>query len=276
MKDRPYMANRALATLSALFTYAKDQGYRDGFENPCKSVREYKEHKRERLLSDAEYAALGAALRQAEAVGLPLPEKRQRRDATEAKAKHRPKKFDEPKRANAIGVAALRFLMLTGWRENEALKLTWAEVNFDRGTATLLDTKTGRSERDLGAPALLLLTELKPLKKNENPYVFFGAKEKSHFSDTARLWDCVRQAAGLPDVRIHDLRHGYASVGLASGLTLPVIGVLLGHRDIATTSRYTHLADTARKRAADLTANAIAAALNAIGGGPAQPVRAIR
>lgn len=262
MKGRPYMANRALAALSALFTYSEMQGYRDGLTNPCKGVVEFREHKRERLLSDAEYAALGRALRQAEEVGLSLPAHRQRRDASAATAKHRPKKFDAPKPANKIGIAALRFLILTGWREGEALTLKWSDLNIERGTATLLDTKTGRSERELGAPALLLLEELRPLRRDGNPYVFYGAKEKAHFADTARLWDCIRYAAGLPDVRLHDLRHGYASVGLASGLTLPVIGALLGHMDVATTSRYAHLADTARKRAADLTAGAIAVALS--------------
>jgi integrase len=238
------------------------QGYRDGLVNPCKGVVEFREHRRERLLSDAEYAALGRALRQAEEVGLPLPAHRQRRDASAATAKHRPKRFDAPKPANKIGVAALRFLMLTGWREGEALTLKWSDLNVERGTATLLDTKIGRSERELGAPALLLIEELRPLRRDGNPHVFYGAKEKAHFADTARLWDCVRHAAGLPDVRLHDLRHGYASVGLAGGLTLPVIGALLGHNDIATTSRYAHLAETARKRAADLTAGAIAAALS--------------
>lgn len=263
MRKRPYMANRALAALSALFSYAEGQGYREDLTNPCKGVKQYREHKRERLLTDAEYAALGAALRRAENVGLPLPPHRQRRDASDATRKHRPKEFDAPKPANKIGVAAIRFLMLTGWRENEALTLKWSDIDFDRAAATLPDTKTGRSERELGAPALLLLEELKPLVRSGNPFVFFGAKEKSHFSDTARLWDCVRHAAGLPDVRLHDLRHGYASVGLASGLTLPVIGALLGHSDVATTSRYAHLADSARKRAADLTGGVIAAALTA-------------
>jgi integrase len=155
----------------------------------------------------------------------------------------------------------LRFLLLTGWRESEALTLRWSDLNTERGTATLRETKTGRSERELGAPALLLVNDLRRLRKADNPYVFYGAKDAAHFTDTARLWDCVRHAAGLPDVRLHDLRHGYASVGLASGLTLPVIGALLGHSDVATTSRYAHLADTARKRAADLTAGAIANAL---------------
>jgi integrase len=261
MQRRPYMANRALAVISALFSYAETQGYRSGLGNPCKGVVQYREHKRERLLSDAEYAALGQALRRAEETGLPLPRHRQRRDATDTTSKHRTKRFDAPRPANKIGVAVLRFLMLTGWRESEALTLRWSDLNTERGTATLRETKTGRSERELGAPALLLVNDLRRLRKADNPYVFYGAKDAAHFTDTARLWDCVRHAAGLPDVRLHDLRHGYASVGLASGLTLPVIGALLGHSDVATTSRYAHLADTARKRAADLTAGAIANAL---------------
>ena len=262
MKDRPYMANRALSAMSALFSYAKLQGYRDDPENPCKGIQEFKEKKRERYLTDAEYAALGDALRRAEKEGLPSPPDKLRRRATEETAKHRSKKFGALKQANPIGVAVIRFLLLTGWREGEALNLRWTEVNFDRGSVTLPDTKTGKSERELGAPAVLLLSDLKKIRRRDNLFVFYGSKSNSHFTDTARVWNCVRHAAGLADVRIHDLRHGYASVGLASGLTLPVIGSLLGHSDVATTARYAHLADSARKRAADLTASAIATALN--------------
>jgi integrase len=104
---------------------------------------------------------------------------------------------------------------------------------------------------------------MRAFRRDGNPYVFPGTKRGAHFTDITRIWDCVRSAAGLDDVRLHDLRHGFASVGLMSGLTLPVIGALLGHTDVATTSRYAHLADSARKRAADLTSEAIEAALTA-------------
>jgi hypothetical protein len=94
--------------------------------------------------------------------------------------------------------------------------------------------------------------------------VFPGAKPGTHFTDTARLWAAVRHAAGLPDVRLHDLRHAFASVAASGGLMLPLIGALLGHTDSATTARYAHLVDTSRRRAADSVSGAVAAALAGI------------
>lgn len=272
MKERPYQANRSLAALSALFGYAEQQGHRPVASNPCRGIAQFREQKRDRLLSDSEYGALGDALRRAETEGLALPPKRQRRRATEKTAKHRAKAFGQPTPANPVGVAALRFLMLTGWRKSEALSLRWSDVDLDRGTVKLVDTKTGRSDREIGGAALEVLIGMKAYRLKDNPFVFPGSKRGGHFSDLTRLWDVVRTTANLADVRLHDLRHGYASVGLLSGLTLPVIGALLGHLDVATTARYAHLADTARKRAADLTSTAVA---NALAGGAPSSEKAI-
>jgi integrase len=97
--------------------------------------------------------------------------------------------------------------------------------------------------------------------------VFPGAKPGAHYTDTARVWDAARHAAGLADVRLHDLRHAFASVAASGGLTLPLIGALLGHSDSATTARYAHLVDSSRKRAAELTSRAVATALSG-GGSP--------
>lgn len=273
MRATPYQANRALAVCSALFAYAEQHGHRPDGTNPCRGVTDYREHKRERYLTDAEFAALGSALAQAERVGLPLPAKRARRKATATTAKHRTKDAspDGARRvtpANPVGVAVLRLLLLTGWREGEALTLQWAHLDLARGLATLPDTKTGRSVRELGAPALRVVDAMRVYKLPGNPYVFPGSKPGAHFTDTARLWDMVRHAAGLADVRLHDLRHAFASVAASGGLTLPLIGALLGHTDSATTARYAHLVDTSRKRAADLTSKAVAAAL---AGGEAIP-----
>lgn len=266
MRARPYMANRALAALSALFTYAERHGHRPDGANPCRHVAGYPEHKRERYLSDAEFAALGAALATAERVGLPLPPARQRRRATPATAKHRtkataPDGTRAPTPSNPVGVAVLRFLLLSGWREREALTLRWDAVDVARGVVTLADTKTGRSVRELGAPARAVVEAMRAHRQAGNPYVFPGAKAGAHYTDTARVWDAARHAAGLADVRLHDLRHAFASVAASGGLTLPLIGALLGHTDSATTARYAHLVDSSRKRAAELTSGAVAAAL---------------
>lgn len=91
--------------------------------------------------------------------------------------------------------------------------------------------------------------------------VFPGAKPGAHYTDTARVWDAVRHAAGLPDVRLHDLRLAFASVAASGGLTLPLIGALLGHTDSATTARYVHLVESSLQRAAGAVSAAVAAAL---------------
>jgi integrase len=274
MAARPYMANRSLAALSALFRYAERHGHRPDGSNPCHGIADFREAKRERYLSEAEFATLGEALARAEREGLTVPTARQRWRATAATAKHRPKDV-APDGArplapsNPIGVAVLRFLLLSGWREGEALTLTWGRVDFARGVATLPDTKTGRSVRELGAPALAVLDAMRAYRRAGSPYVFPGAKPGAHYTDTARVWDAVRHAAGLPDVRLHDLRHAFASVAASGGLTLPLIGALLGHTDSATTARYAHLVESSRKRAAGAVSSAIAAAL--AGQAPGRP-----
>jgi integrase len=272
MAARPYMANRALAALSALFRYAERHGHRPEASNPCRSIAKFRETKRERYLNGAEFAALGGALTRAEREGLPVPEARQRRRATSATAKHRPKDA-APDGArplmplNPVGIGALRFLLLSGWREREALTLEWAHVDFGRGVATLPNTKTGRSVRELGAPALAVLDAMRASRRAGTPFVFPGTKAGTHYTDTARLWDAVRHTAGLPDVRLHDLRHAFASVAASGGLTLQLIGALLGHTNVSTTARYAHLVESSRKRAAELTSAAVASAL----AGPSGP-----
>lgn len=266
MKPRPYMANRALAMLSALFTFAERRGYRPDGSNPCRSIADYREAKRERYLSEAEFAALGNALTRAEREGLPVPPKRHRRRASLATAKHRPKRVGADGARpltpfNPVSVGVLRFLLLSGWREREALTLEWSHVDFTRGVATLPDTKSGRSVRELGAPARAVLEEMRAVRRSGSPYVFPGLKPGAHFTDTARVWDAVRHAACLSDVRLHDLRHAFASVAASGGLTLPQIGALLGHTDSATTARYAHLVESTRKRAAEFTSMAVEAAL---------------
>ncbi|MGZ8412769.1 MAG: tyrosine-type recombinase/integrase [Gemmatirosa sp.] len=279
MQDRPYMANRALAALSALFTYAERHGHRPDGSNPCRHVAAYPEQKRERYLSDAEFAAVGAALRTAETEGLALPPTARtlaRRKATAVTAKHRTKDTSaDGTRAVApwspVAVGALRFLLLSGWREREALSLKWSDLDMARGAATLGDTKTERSVRALGAPALAIVDAMRAYRRDANPYVFPGSKAGAHFTDTGRTWGAVRHAAGLADVRLHDLRHAFASVAASGGLTLPLIGALRGHTDSATTARYAHLVDDARARAAEQTAGSIAAKLSGPVPAPMKP-----
>lgn len=267
MADTPYKANRCLAVLSGLFTYAEQHGHRPIGSNPCRSITPFRESARERYLTAEEFARLGAVLSQAEREGLPIPENRVQRRATDATRKHRTKDTDDngvkplqPFSPEAVGV--LRFLLLTGWRKGEAESLRWDAIDTERGIATLEDSKSGRSIRELGAPALELVEQMRAYRQLGNPHVFPGRKAGEHFKGTSRVWDVVRQAAGLPDVRLHDLRHAFASVAASGGLTLHIIGKLLGHTDQATTQRYAHLADSTRRSAADAVALAVQAALS--------------
>lgn len=260
MADRPVLANRVLALCGAFFTWAETQGHRAEHTNPARRVEAFPEQSRERFLSGEEITRLGAALTRAETVGVPAAPSRKRTPKTGATAKHRPKSADTPKPANRYAIAALRFLILSGWREGEARELRWDALDLERGLATLADTKTGKSYRALGAPAVQLLDGLPRLAGS--PFVFPGAKDRRPIANLTRTWEAVRLAAGLEGVRLHDLRHSFASVGAGGGLSLPLIGALLGHANPSTTQRYAHLADDPRRVAADRVAGEIAAALS--------------
>jgi len=273
LRSRPIVGNRALAVISAMFRFAEVRGLGAPNQNPTLGVERYPEHSRERMLSDQDYAALGDALRRAEREGLPVPEKLRgrsrgmsnKRRASLTGRKRRPYRRTAPppavSPANPFAVAALRFALLTGWRIGEVVSLKWEYVNNALGLAVLPDSKTGRTNRYLGAPALELIDSL-PRVKN-NPYVFVGTKQ-GHIRAPKRLWECVRTAAELPTLRVHDLRHGAASVGAISGFSLSVIGALLGHTDLKTTQKYAHLSADPLRRAADDVAGQIAAALGRV------------
>jgi len=137
-------------------------------------------------------------------------------------------------------VAAIRLLALTGARLNEILTLRWDCVDFERQTLWLPDSKSGRKPVFLSQPAIEVLANLP--RFDGNPFVIVGEKRGEHLKNLQKPWGRVRKAAGLHDVRIHDLRHSYASIAAAAGLSLPVIGRLLGHTKSVTTERYAHLA----------------------------------
>ena len=260
LRKTPYKANRILALLGAYFGFAERQGFRSKHTNPAYEVSPYKEESRERFLSAAEVGRLGEALTLAEQKGLPPAPRRRRPRKTGATAKHRPKGADLPIPANPYAVGAIRFLLLTGWREREALTLKWSDLDLGRGTATLAHTKTGKSVRVLGAPARLLLSELPRVA--DGGFVFPGRAEGRPLVEINRVWYAVRYAAKLEDVRLHDLRHSFASVSASSGGSLLIIGKLLGHRETATTAKYAHLFDDPIRAAADTASGQLAAWLN--------------
>ena len=259
-RKQPYQSNRILQLLKTFFFWAEARGYRAKNTNPCRDIVRFPEHERERFLTVAEVGKLGAALITAEQDGLPPAPVLRRKPKSPEMAKHRPKSADTPIPANPFAVAAIRFLLFTGWREREALTLRWSDVDMARGAATLPDTKTGKSQRPIGAPAVALLTALP--RFDGSPYVFPGARSGQPLREIKRVWTAARHAAGLDDVRLHDLRHTVASFAVASGHSLFLTGKLLGHARAETTQRYAHIADDARKAVADAVSASLAAALS--------------
>ncbi len=259
MRERKYAANRAVARLSTFCNWAERMGDRQRHSNPCSDVKLYAEGAKERFLSSEEFQRVGNALRIAETVGLPPAPRLRKKPKNEKTAKHRPKGADKPYPASPFAVAAIRFLALSGWREGEALSLKWADVDFERRFATLGDSKTGRSVRALGDAALNLLSALPRVQGSL--YAFPGAKQGAHLKEIKRTWYAVRYAADIEDVRLHDLRHTFASGAAASGMSLQLIGSLLGHARPETTKRYAHLTEDIRVRSANEVAARISSQL---------------
>ncbi len=226
MKATPYAANRYLALLSHMFNIAEDWGLRPENTNPCRRVKKYKEKARDRFLSPEELARLGKALSAAETAG-----------------------------ESVYVIAAIRLLLLTGARLSEILSLEWEEVDFKASMLRLSDSKTGAKTIALPAPALQILNDLP--RQDDNPHVICGAREGAALVNLQKPWRRIRAAAKLEDVRLHDLRHSFASVAAAGGMSLPLIGALLGHTQAQTTQRYAHLADDPRHAAANVVAERI-------------------
>ena len=221
MRKTPYQANRTLGVLSKMFNMAEVWGLRPDGSNPCLHVKRFREEKRERFLSAEEFRRLGAVLDEI------------LEDGSETRS----------------AVVAVRLLMLTGCRLSEIQKLQWAHVDLDAGELNLPDTKTGGRAVPLAPSAVRLLESLP--RNDDNPWVIAGRKPGGHLTDLQHPWRRIRERAKLPDVRIHDLRHSFASRALALGEGLPMIGKLLGHTQVQTTARYAHLArDTVKASAA--------------------------
>jgi len=246
-KTRPTTANRLLETIGSIYRHAALAGYVPKGTNPAAGIAAFREEDRERYLSTDELARLGETLTLAETDGLPWKESR---------SKHTPK-TNQRTIIDRHAVAAIRLLVLTGLRMREVLNLRWKDIDFERGIALLADTKTGRRYAVLNAPALALLKDLARLGE----YVIPGAERDKPRADLNRPWRAIRAHAGLHDVRIHDLRHSHASIAASGGVSLTIIGKLLGHTQPQTTQRYAHVVPDAVRAAADAVGNRIAAAM---------------
>jgi integrase len=254
LHETPYAANRCLALISSVWNWCARRDEVEFHKNPAKGIERNPERKRERFLTTDELARLGDALREAETDGLPWAV-----DETAPEAKHTPKggrrTIIDPYAAGAI-----RLLVLTGARLREVLSAKWDEVDFERGVILLPDSKTGAKPVYLSAAAQAVLASLPRIAGN--PYVIPGERDGAPRADLKRAWGAVTRAAGLAGVRIHDLRHSFASFGAGASLGLPIIGKLLGHSQPATTARYAHLDADPMRRAVETIGATISAAMD--------------
>ncbi|QIJ75079.1 tyrosine-type recombinase/integrase [Methylobacterium sp. NI91] len=246
-------ANRLVSMLSALFNFAiRRRMVPGGFSNPVLGLERYREEKRERFLTTSELQRLGEVLRQAEIEGLawsPDPNK---------KAKHAPRPENRREIYPPHVTAAIRLLLFTGCRLREILHLRWAEVDFERGLLFLPKSKTGKKTVVLNAPALDVLATL----PRAGSFVIASSDPEKPRADLKKPWDRITAVAGLSGLRIHDLRHSFASVGAGGGMGLPIVGKLLGHTQASTTARYAHLDADPLRRASERIAATISAAMD--------------
>ncbi|MBA3666812.1 MAG: tyrosine-type recombinase/integrase [Sphingomonas sp.] len=222
LKRKPYAANRMLALASKMFSLAERWGMRPEGSNPAKNIDRFPEEKRQRFLNREEVARLWAVL-----------------NSQEARNK-----------VSASSIAALKLLILTGRRLNEVLGMKWSWVDFDAKVLRLPDTKSGALLVSLGDAAIKMLAELKA-GAGDHVYVIPSRRSGQSLVNLQKPWRQIRSMADLENVRIHDLRHTFASVGAGLGMSLPLLGRLLGHTQAATTARYAHLAQVHVKVAAD-------------------------
>lgn len=214
-------ASRTVGLLGAIFTYAVR--YRMRTDNPVHGVARFADGKRERRLSNEEYELFDEALRRAEDDGIWPP-----------------------------AISAARFLALTGWRSGEALDLQWRDLDLDRNTAQLPDTKTGYSLRPLSSAACNILSALPRVGER----VFPASRGSGAMSGFPKLWARISAKVDLPtDVTPNVLRHSFISLAADLGFSEPTIGALVGHKGHSVTSRYVHLGDGVLLVAADKVAN---------------------
>jgi integrase len=234
-------ANRSLALVSKMLSLAEAVGHRPQNSNPCTGVERFPERKRQRFLTGEELSRLGETFLAAERDGSVSP----------------------------THLAAIRLLLFTGCRVSEITALRWADVDIERALLNLPDSKTGAKTVFLAAPALHVLAAL-DRPADVNAPVFPAMRRRrigdayQPIEDLRAPWGRLRRAAGLPDVRMHDLRHTFASAAAAGGISLQLIGGLLGHASTRTTERYAHLIDSARRDAVERTGESLSSALRKV------------
>ncbi|WP_114010884.1 site-specific integrase [Cohaesibacter intestini] len=203
-------ASRTIGLLGGIFSFAIELGYRS--DNPVHGVKRFPDRKNQRFLTHEELGRLLALLGERESQG-----------------------------ANPKAAMIIRLLALTGARRGEIEQLKWSEVSLAESTLHLEDSKTGQKSVPISATVAELLKQAEQFRERRNPYVFPSERGDGFYVGTTKVWRDLRKEFGDEKLRIHDLRHSFASLAVASGASLPMIGALLGHRDSATTQRYAHL-----------------------------------
>jgi len=217
----PYMANRVVALLSKMFNLAMKWNMRDrALGNPCQGVERNPEVKRKRYLRPDELARLMVALDE----------------------------FPDQQAANIV-----RLLLLTGARFGEVAGARWEQFDLEAGKWIKPGATTKQKtehEVPLSPEALELLAMLREKADADAEYVFPGRGGIGHRVDLKKPWPAICKAAAITGLRIHDLRHSYASLLVSSGASLPIVGAMLGHTQPSTTHRYAHLLDDPLRKAA--------------------------
>ena len=253
LKDKPYQANRLLAVVGSLFSFAERRGLVPENRNPAKKIERFPEEWRERFLTREELERLGVAICEGETVGIAW-----REDGNASKSKHLPREENQRTVLSPDAAAALRLLIFTGARLREILHLRWEHVDLGRGLLLLPDSKTGRKTIVLNRPAL----EILQTHPRNGSFVIGGTHSDRPRTDLKKPWSAVCRRAGLVGLRLHDLRHTFASIGAGASLGLPIVGKLLGHSQAQTTARYAHLDADPLLRAANLIGEHIERSMN--------------
>jgi integrase len=230
MAKTPRRANYTIATVRALLNFGIKHGLRPAASNPARGVKMYREKARERFLSEAEIGAAAEAIEQAEQEG----------------------------KIGPFGAAGLRLALFTGARSGEVTAIQWDHIDWQRRFIRLPDSKTNEPRTIHLSDAALEVLKTVP---RVGPYVIAGAVPEEPYKNLSRAWIVARAYAGLQDVRLHDLRHSYASLAAGRGVPLQMIGKLLGHKVVATTQRYAHLARDAAAAVNDELGAAMQAAI---------------
>ena len=220
LREMPYRANRVLSLLSKMFSLAASWQWRE--DNPVRGIEKYQEEKRDRWLNEEELERVWSVL---------------------------------DRYPSHVTAYVFKFLLLTGARKGEALSATWDQFDLEKGVWTKPSHLTKQNKKEylpLSEKALELLQTLKNLTPQESIYVFPGNVAGEPLKEVKRFWKTVLKEANLDGVRIHDLRHTHASHLVSSGLSLSIVGKLLGHTQASTTQRYAHLADAPLRAAAEL------------------------